>query len=49
MCFVSFLTFVSFYFQENAAFFVMTNVLVTPEQTQSTCEEVREFNLIVLS
>ncbi|KAK7481559.1 hypothetical protein BaRGS_00027208 [Batillaria attramentaria] len=24
---------------ENSAFFVMTNVLVTPDQTQSTCEE----------
>ena len=28
-----------FFLQENGAFFVMTNMIITPDQTQGTCPE----------
>jgi hypothetical protein len=31
--------------QENDAFFVMTNALITPNQTQGACSEVRHFSI----
>jgi len=35
-------------FQEDSSFFVLTNMIITPNQTQSKCAEVSHYRLFAI-